>query len=175
MLKRLRKDERGVAAMEFALIAPFMFLLYFGLAELTLGMMAGRRAGHAASVVGDLVTQTGSVNATEMTDIFSVGNAILKPFPTTPLKMRITSVKADTNGVPRVVWSRGQNLTALGAGAAISPFPANMLAVGDSVIMAEVQYTYDSPIHQVLPSSLAFSNKYYLKPRKSPEVLFTTG
>ena len=39
-LKRLRRDERGVSAVEFALIAPVMILFYFGLAEVTQVMIA---------------------------------------------------------------------------------------------------------------------------------------
>lgn len=175
MLKPFHKDERGNAGIEFALLAPIMLLLYFGLAELTVAMMAERRASHAASVVGDLVTQSGSMNATQMTDIFNVGNALLKPFPTTPLHMRVTSVKADAAGVAKVTWSRGQGMSGMSTGAAVAGFPAGMLAAGDSLVMAEVQYSYTSVLGQVLPSALSFSNTFYIRPRKSPEVVWTTG
>ena len=32
MLRRLFRDERGVSAVEFAMIAPIMIFFYFGLA-----------------------------------------------------------------------------------------------------------------------------------------------
>jgi Flp pilus assembly protein TadG len=173
MLRRFSKDRRGVAAVEFALLAPLMILLYCGLAELTMAMMAERQAAHSASVVGDLVAQSASVTGTEVTDIFNVGSSIMKPFPAAPLRMRVTSVKADANGVPRVVWSQGYGMGALAANATPSGFPPTLLAAGDSVIEADVSYTYTSPIMQVLPNPLSYADSFYLKPRRAPEVAYT--
>lgn len=175
MLRRFRSDVRGVAALEFALIAPVMILLYCGMAELTMGMMAERRASHAAAVVGDLVAQSNQMNATQMSDVFQVGDAILKPFPAAALKMRVTSIKADATAVPKVVWSQGDGMTALTVNATATDAPANLLAAGDSVIMAEVTYTYDSPLHYAVPNAMTFHQKFFLKPRKSPEVVWTAG
>ncbi len=173
MLKTFRKHEGGLAALEFALVAPIMILLYMGLAELTMAMMAERQAAHSASVVGDLVAQSIGMNATQMNDIFSVGNAIMKPFPSAALNLRVSSVKADSAGVPKVVWSQGHGLGSLGAGATPSGFPATLLAAGDSVIEADVSYTYTSPIMQVLPMPITYSNSFYLKPRRVSEVPFS--
>lgn len=165
-------DRRGVSAVEFALIAPVMILLYYGLAELTQAMMAERKASHAASIIGDLVAQDTSVSSSEMTDIFKVGAAMVKPFPTTSLQMRVTSVKADAGGSPKVVWSQAQGMTGLSAGATVAGFPANLIAANESVIMAEVTYTYDSPVHKALPNALIFNEKFYLRPRRADSVLW---
>ncbi len=169
-LKRFSGDRRGVAAVEFALLAPVLILLYCGLAELVLAMMAERQAAHSASVVGDLVAQEQSVTTAEVTDIFNVGVAILKPFPSAPLQLRVSSVKADVNGVPKVVWSRGYGMGALNAGSTAAGVPANLLLAGDSVIKADMQYTYTSPIMQVLPNPMSYSDSFFLKPRRAPEV-----
>lgn len=173
MLRRLRSDQRGVAAMEFALIAPVAIVMYCGFAELTMAMMANRRVAHAVSVVGDLVAQTPSVSSSELTDIFNVGNAIMSPFTATPLKMRITSVVADAKGVPKVSWSQGDGMTAMTTGTQVGGFPSNLLAPGDSVIQADVSYAYTSPLHMTLPSAITFSNTFYLKPRQSASVTLT--
>jgi Flp pilus assembly protein TadG len=175
MLRRLRSDQRGLAAVEFALIAPIMVLMYCGLAEFTMAMMAERRAGHAASVVGDLVAQTSQITGSQITDVFTVGNAIMNPFPTNPLKLRITSVTADTNGVPRVTWSQGNGLGPLTTGAAVSGFPPALLAAGDSVIMADVQYAFTSPLQITLPHAVSFTDTFYLKPRASASVTLLPG
>ena len=173
MLSRLGSDRRGVAAVEFALIAPIMIVLYMGLAELSLAMMAERRAAHSASIVADLVAQSSQMDGAQMTDIFNVGNAILKPFPTTPLKIRVTSVTADALGVARVTWSQGHGLGALGSGTAVAGVPAGLLLPGDSIIMADVQYAFSSPLHHTIPSGLLFSETFFLRPRKSPSVVWT--
>lgn len=172
MLKRLFRDKRGVSAVEFALVAPIMILLYFGLAELTMAMMAERRASHTASAIADLVAQTPQINQTEMDAIFMIGDAILKPFPTTTLKMRVTSVRADANSVPRVTWSKGKGMGALNAGDAVTGFPANLLTANESLIMAESSYSFNSPLKKVMPNAITFGQKFYLKPRKSSEVVW---
>jgi Flp pilus assembly protein TadG len=175
MLRRFRTDQRGVAAVEFALLAPVMILLYCGMAELTMAMMAERRASHAAAVVADLVSQSNQMNATQMTDVFRVAKAIMQPFPADGMDMRVTSVKADANAVPKVVWSRGDGMTALTATTTATAVPANLLVAGDSVVMAEMTYTYESPLHYVVPDGMTFKQTFFLKPRKSPEVVWTAG
>jgi hypothetical protein len=53
---------------------------------------------------------------------------------------------------------------------AVSGFPPNLLVAGDSVIQADVQYTYTSPLLYVLPTPLTFHDTFYLKPRRSTSV-----
>ncbi|HZZ33939.1 MAG TPA: TadE/TadG family type IV pilus assembly protein [Phenylobacterium sp.] len=175
MLRRLRSDQRGLAAVEFALIAPIMILLYTGIAEFTMAMMAERRAAHAASVVADLVAQSNQVSVSQVTDIFAVANAIMSPFSTSTLKLRITSVTADVNGIPKVSWSQGNGLGALTTGATVSVFPPTLLVAGDSVIMADVQYAFSSPLRMNLPNPVNFSDTFYLKPRASTSVTLVAG
>jgi Flp pilus assembly protein TadG len=170
MLRRLGRDQRGVAAIEFALIAPVAIALYMGFAELTMAMMANRRVAHAAEVVGDLVAQSPSITPADLTDIFTVGKAIMSPFTTTPLQMRITSVVADAKAVPKVGWSKANGLIAMTPGTQVSGFPPTLLAAGDSVIQADVSYSYVSPLRVVLPKPITFSNTFYLKPRQSTSV-----
>ena len=173
MLRTFRRHEGGLAALEFALVAPIMILLYMGMAELTMAMMAERQAAHSASVVGDLVAQSINMDAAQLGDIFNVGAAIMKPFPASSLAFRVSSIKADGSGVPKVVWSQGHGLAALTAGATAAGFPPNLLAPGDSVIEADVAYTYTSPIMQVLPTPITYNDSFYLKPRRVAEVPFS--
>ena len=169
-LAKLRRDNRGVSAVEFALIAPAMIAFYFGLAEITQALLAERRAGHAASAIGDLVAQSSTISSTEITDIFSIATTIMKPYPTNTLKMRVTSVSANASGVTTVDWSSAQGgLTAYTAGASIT-VPSGVIAANQSVVMSEVQYSYDSPVDFFMPSAVTFDRKFYLRPRKSDKV-----
>ena len=172
-MKRFRTDERGVAAMEFALLFPVMLLLYFGVAELTVGMMANGRAAHVASVVGDLVTQMPAVKQQDMSDVFLVGSAIMQPFPTASLKMKVTSIKADGSGAPKLKWScdKGAPSTCSQLTGPAVGFPAGLLAANESMIQTEVEYTYTSPTQLTMPLPLTFKSKYYIKPRRSSEVI----
>ena len=172
LLRRLRRDKRGVSAVEFALLAPVIIVFYFGLAEFCQGYMAQKRMGHVASAVADLVAQSTSVTTAQVDDIFAIGALIMKPFSGTPLKQRVTSVTRDDNGVAKVDWSRGSGMTARAKGATVS-VPNGVIDDGESLIMTEATYDYDSPVDYLMPSITRFSHSYYLRPRNTNVVALT--
>jgi Flp pilus assembly protein TadG len=172
VLRRLARDGRGVSAVEFALLAPIMIAFYFGLAEFCQGYMAQKRMGHASAMVADLVSQTDVVTARQIDDFFSVGNLIMKPFSAAPLKLRVSQLTRDSKGKVTVDWVRGDTLNnkALKKGDTITTMPAGVIGNGESVIMSEATYDYDSPVNFLLPSITRFSHTYYLRPRISEQV-----
>jgi len=173
-LARLGRDRRGVAAVEMALIAPAMIVGYFGVAEVTMAMMAHRRASHAVSAIGDLVTQSTQMNTATMTDIFSIGTTMMRPFPEAPLKVRVTSVKMDASNNIKVVWSKTSGGMPALSGTVVDPKLSTLLKPYESMVMTEMSYSFDSPFKQALPNALNFADKAYLKPRRSDEVLWST-
>lgn len=170
-LRRFAGEASGVAALEFALIAPVILVLYFGMVELCQGMMADRRASHSASAIGDLVAQSPQLYASDFSDIYAVANTIMAPFPTTTLKLRITSVTAGgaPGLTPTVDWSEvpdGQGGFAPITKGSTVTLPAGLITnPGDNVLMAEGQYQYTSAIGYFLPQGLTFSPRFYLRPR----------
>ncbi len=173
LFRRFNRDRRGVAAVEFALIAPIMVLLYFGLAELCQAMIAERKANHVASAVGDVVAQFQSVTPSTLDDIFTIGNLVMSPFPTSTLQMRVTSITANASAVPKVDWSYGKGgFAALSAGSTVT-IPIALTA-GDSVVMSESKYQFTSPVQIVVKNALNYSEVYYLRPRRSDQVTCTT-
>lgn len=171
LFKRFSKDRRGVAAVEFALIAPTMILMYCGLTELSQAIIAERKASHVASAVGDLVAQTDTVSTGDLSDIFAIGATIMSPYPTSTLQERVTSITANAAGTPKVIWSRGSGMSALTTGATVT-LPLT-LAAGDSIVMSEVKYQYTSVMKTVMPSATNYSEVFYLRPRRSDQVTCT--
>lgn len=167
---RLWSDARGAAAVEFALLAPLMALIYFGIVELTQGAMTEQRVAHTASAIGDIVAQSTSITSNEVGDIFNVGDTIMSPYPTSGLQMRISSLVADKNGAVTVAWSQAQGMTALSKGAAAPSLPTNVIKANESVIMGETKYVYKSAFGAVLPQPITFTETYYLHPRLSTQV-----
>lgn len=163
ILSRLTGDERGVSAIEFALLAPILIAFYFGMAEFCQGYMAQKRMGHVSAMVADLVAQEEVVATANLDDIFDIGGLIMKPFSTTALKQRVSSVTR-TAGVARVVWSRGDGMTSRAVNEVIV-LPADLIANGESIIVSEATYDYDSPVDYLMPGITRFSHIYYLRPR----------
>jgi Flp pilus assembly protein TadG len=167
-IRRFGRDRRGASAVEFALIAPVMLLIYFGLVEFCQGYMASRRASHTASIVADLVAQSDATTTQDLTSIFAIGDMIMRPFPSTPLAIRVSSVTMDANGVARVDWSRGSKtttLTARGKTSVVSDLPPGLIDRGESLILGETEFEYTSPFAQVIKTPIKFNRSYYLRPR----------
>jgi Flp pilus assembly protein TadG len=169
IFSRLGRDERGVSAVEFALLAPVLIAFYFGMAEFCQGFMAQKRMGHVSAMVADLVAQEETVATANLDDIFDIGGLIMKPFPTAALKQRVSSV-TQTSGVARVDWSRGDGMTARAVNSTIT-LPADLIANGESVIVSEATYDYDSPVDYFMPGITRFSHIYYLRPRTVDKTL----
>ena len=169
LFRRLGRDERGVSAVEFALLAPVLIAFYFGMAEFCQGFMAQKRMGHVSAMAADLVAQEETVSRANIDDIFDIGGLIMKPFATSGLKQRVSSVTR-TSGVARVDWSRGDGLTARAVNSTIT-LPTDLIANGESIIVSEATYDYDSPVDYFMPGITRFSHIYYLRPRTVDKTL----
>jgi Flp pilus assembly protein TadG len=162
--RRLWGDERGISAVEFALLAPVLIAFYLGLAEFCQGYMAQKRMGHVASMVADMVAQEETITPATIDDIFEIGALIMKPFPTTTLKTRVTSITL-TNGQYVVDWSRADGMSPYAKGGTVTGVPSGMISAGQSLVMSEATYDYDSPADYLMPTVTRFSHTYYLRPR----------
>ncbi len=167
-LKRFRQDQSGVSAVEFALLAPIMIALYFGMVEVCQAYMAQKRMSHVTSMVADLTAQAQQVTRNDLTDIFNIGNQIMEPFSPSPLQTRVSSVTRDNTGVVRVDWSFGRGMTPRTGTVTV---PAGLINNGESLILSEAIYDYQSPVDRYLPGITKLQRTYYLRPRVVDKVL----
>ena len=165
-VKRLFRDRRGTSAVEFALIAPFMILLYLGAVEISLALSIDRKITSAASALADLVAQDDVITDGEMADIMTASRVIISPFDTAPLRVRITSVLMNGSDEVRVQWSDAVGLTPYAAGGS-APVPVGVLQRNRSVIMVEVEYRYDTMFNELGVSQFDINEVFYLRPRQS--------
>ncbi|WP_443749169.1 TadE/TadG family type IV pilus assembly protein [Asticcacaulis solisilvae] len=173
-LRSFVDDRRGVSAVEFALIAPILIMIYLALAELTLGMMASRRTSHLAATIGDLAAQSENLTNANITDLWAIATSMMQPFDTgTILKMRLTSVTMGSDSKARVNWSQAQNMTPYTANAVITTISTSQIASGESLMMTEVEYDYTSPIGNFLPGTSKFTDTFYHHPRNGQAVTNT--
>ena len=172
LLTRLRGDRRGVSAVEFALIAPVIIVFYFGLAEFCQAFMVQKRMGRTAAAVADLVTQNETVTRADVADVFEVGDLMMRPFSAETLSQRATAVTRQEDGSVEVDWSLGQGMAARAPGEEVT-VPDGLIAAGESVVMTEITYDYESPFADLLPGMTQFSHTYYLRPRKVEQVICT--
>ena len=86
-ISKFYQTEQAVASVEFAMILPFMLLLYIGTLEIGRAIEYNKRAGVAAAAMGDLVARAdGSISEAEIADFFKAAKVTLTPYPVTNLK-----------------------------------------------------------------------------------------
>ena len=170
-LSRFWRDRRGVSAVEFALIAPVLIIFYFGMAEMTQAMLAQRRLSHLTASIGDIVARDQQLTDARVADLFSVGNVLMSPFPTSTLRLCLVSIVSDANGKDVVAWSDPSNAPVdCPARNDVLDIPVSVLPAGKSVIMSKASYEYNSVFKFMIPQALTFRRTYYLKPRLSEQV-----
>jgi len=164
-LRRLAGNREGVSAVEFALIAPVMVLLYLGMVEISLALSVDRKVTNAASALADLVAQDDVITDGEMVDILNAGAAIIAPYDPVNFSVRISSVSMDLIGNVEVDWSDARGMMARAVGSQPT-LPDGLLTNGRSIIWVEVAYAYQAPLREVT-GDFNIAEEFFLRPRQS--------
>lgn len=170
LLNRFRKDRSGVAAMEFAMIAPMMLVLVFVSFEVTDTLAANTRAETAAASIADVVSRDLLVTDEESDDILAAVPLIVSPTAASNVKARITSVFVDADGRAKVVWSEGRGLAPLTAGAAFD-LPTSLAVPNTGVVVGETTMTYATPLGLFFAGPYTFNKTEYRRSRILDPVL----
>lgn len=168
--KRFRRADGGVSAIEFALVLPVMVATFFGIAEISNYILAARKVANVASAAADLVAQDTVIDDAELTDIMGALDVVLRPFDPADAQVRITSVVADSDGETTVAWSEARNTSAYAEGTPIT-VPDDIVPDNQGIVMAEVSFTYTTLFGMYLTDGMTVSDTFYLKPRRSTQVL----
>ncbi len=173
-LQRWAREQRGVSAVEFALIAPLLIFIYLSCVEVSLMMRADRRVTATASTLGDLTARLGTVTNDDLAELYDSAVILMQPYPAAQTRMRITSVVDSGNGEKRVGWSEGHNMVALTPGVLID-VPDGIVQQPGSVILTEVEFDYSSNIGFFLKSDVKLSDRFYLRPRRVQKIDRVSG
>lgn len=161
------RDRKGLAAVEFALIAPVMIIMFYGMVELASAVDCNSRVARVSSTVADLVAQSPAVSTADTTNIFNAANAILFPYAAANARIVVTSLVADSNGNVTVAWSDAHNTSPRASPP--SSIPSGILPNSSSVIYAEVRYSFTPAISYFL-GTVNLTGNFYSKPRRSVKV-----
>lgn len=161
--RELISNRDGVSAVEFALIAPVMILIYFAVIELSFVMQVDRKVTTATSTLGDLVARSTIVTDNDLDDIFEATRMIFQPLVLTNARLRVSSLSEDS-GTVTVDWSDEMNWSAHVEGSTMV-VPANLVPDGGSVILAEIEYDYTSSLGYFISSGKTLTDTFYLRPR----------
>jgi Flp pilus assembly protein TadG len=170
-LARFARQERGIAAVEFALILPILIVLWFGGVEVTQALSVDRRLNNLGSAVGDLVARSKVVTWADINSIFDIAPGAMFPYCRTEaeclsegLGMRVSAVNMNSAGTAKVAWSRAQGTTAYSVNQTVDTLiPATLRVADTQIIVAEVFYTYRPAVGYVITGNRALDDTMYFR------------
>lgn len=166
----LRRDRRGLAAIEFALVFPMMVGMYMGVAEIGQVLSLDRKITNITAATSDLVGQEKIIDDDKMADIFTAATSMIVPFDELPISIVVSSIVADPDdGDTTVDWSDARNGTPRAAGQAIE-VPDGLIGPGETVIYTEVSYQYDSVVGRFVSDGFTITDEFYAKPRRTLKI-----
>lgn len=175
-MRRFLRDRRGLSAIEFALLLPVMLTLFLGGTEITQGITIKRKTTIVTRTIGDLVSQDTSVTNGEMNSIFLASAAVLAPFSAGNLKLIVSSIGINADGVAKIVWSDASTgATARSRGDVITLPEGLANFPNTTLIWAEAQYDYTPTVGYVITGSLPLKDHLYLRPRLVSKVCREKG
>ncbi|HET6160479.1 MAG TPA: TadE/TadG family type IV pilus assembly protein [Dongiaceae bacterium] len=178
MLTRLRKlwqDKSGVAAIEFAILAPMLVTLLIGCLEVTFKIWSTQKAEKLSVTLSDVVAQSQSVTSSDLTQLTGAVDKIMDPFPFgSKGKVIISSVYvAQDDTIAKVNWQCSYPVdgtyeaeSKFGLEGDDAALPTGFtLAPRDNVIVAEVFYQYDPIAPGLMFDTSTIYRRAMFKPR----------
>ena len=175
-LRRLRRDNRGVAAIEFALLLPMLITLLIGCLEVTFKIWSTQKAEKLAVTLSDVIAQSKAVTNSDLASLIGAVDKIMDPFAfgANEGKIIISSVYiAQGEEDAMVNWqcsfpSSGgfTAVSELGAKDTVADMPDGFTLVEkDNVIVTEVFYKYTPLAPGLLLDESIVYRRAFFKPR----------
>lgn len=166
-LKRFARNERGVAAVEFAIILPALAVIFMGILEMALRFRAAEETTRYCHQIADLVAREEAISTASLTSLYKASVYMMKPVGSpSDIDLDVTAIgfKDDASADPYVLWRR-----VAGAPVDFTLTDAKGLGVrAESVLRVGVRYKYKSPLTKMFGGDTAsIEREAYARPRET--------
>ena len=173
-LRRFRAAERGIAAVEFALVLPFMALLYLGGFEVMEEISANRQVSLTASTIASIVTQYSTISQSQtMPGILAASTSVLTPFSSANAVVTVSCINIDNTGKATIAWSQSLNGTGRLVGSTVT-LPAALDVPNTTVVLGETSYSYTPTIDFLHRGTMTLYSSIYMLPRQPGTIALST-
>lgn len=180
-ISRYFQDKKGVAAIEFAFIAPILILLFIGTMEVSYAVSVDRKVSRVSSTVADLITQDSNFTADELDSLMDVSSRIMQPYeyPSDNIKISIISVSI-AGGQATVDWCHNFNNGETPAVNSVYTVPDNIKIDGTRLLTTKVTLDHKPAFSFVGyqngkltfdASTISLSEEMFLRPRNGQRAI----
>jgi len=168
-------DERGVAAIEFALIVPVVLVLLIGMVYVNEALTVHRKLRQVTATLADLVAQQDETTQQAVTLNLAGSASLLAPYDTTSLKLVLTII-SNEGGTQTVAWSRAYQTSPETAGQPPAfPVPAKLALDGVQTVAVRADLTYQSVFSALANAfgagqGIVMQDTMYERPRTSDTI-----
>lgn len=162
--RSLASDRRGIAAAEFALIAPALIFMVMGVFEMSFRFRASEEASRYVHQVADLISRETSLTTSQLEDIYGASTNLMKPLDTNDnLDVDVSSIAFIGNTAdPQIFWRRV-------AGTPVTYDLTEAEGMGienETVIRVGIRYRYQSILSNLFGGGTAtMIRSAYARPR----------
>ncbi len=178
--RRFIASQRGVAAIEFAMIMPVLLILFLSSFDVGNAIIVYLKVRTATYELAAITNQYGTgstaqISTSTMTAITSATSAVMAPFSTSAAVVTISQIKATSATAATVSWSYSVNGTKLSG--SYTGLPSNMAKNSCAtvptaskpcyLILSSVQYPYTPLFGHYMTGTLTLSDTLLVTPRSS--------
>jgi len=167
------RDQRGIAAVEFAVLASVLTVALLGGTELARYTLMHQKMDRVSSSVSNWVAQSSTMTTTDFENMFAAAGQVAKPFALDGVNGRviISFIVAETNSNYRISWQRtGTGTIAqsskLGSEGGLATMPEGVtMKQGDTIVAVEVFALYQAFVFPELIGTSIVYHRSFDQPR----------
>ncbi len=167
IIERWGRDEKGVAATEFAIVFPILAFLLIGTFDLGNGILVNQKTIAAAQTVADLISREMIVDDDMIDEAVRAGQLSVLPFTTVPFGVDIVSFEYDEDDAPQILWRETRNMSAV---TNVENRVVGLGTSGDGVVAVIVQYDFDPVFSMYSIDSIKMEEVAFGRGRRSATV-----
>lgn len=172
-LRLFRRDERGIAAVEFAVLASALTVALLGGTELSRYTLMHQKMDRVSASLSNMVAQSSTMKTTDFSNMFAAAKQMAKPFDFdgSVSKVIISFIVAESDTAYRIQWQRqgagtlGQS-SQLGSEGGLATMPTGVaMKQGDTIVAVEVYAVYSAFVFPELIGTSIIYHRSFDQPR----------
>jgi Flp pilus assembly protein TadG len=172
-LARFGREQRGVAAMEFAILASVLTFALLGGTELSRYTLMHQKMDRVSASVSNMVAQSSTMKAVDFENMWGAAIQMAKPFDLggTSSKVIISFIVAESDTTYRIQWQRAgagtlSQTSHIGSEGGLATMPDGVtMKQGDTIVAVEVFATYTPFVFPEVVSSALVYHRSFDQPR----------